>query len=640
MTTKAKSKSHSKTHRPAKPRAKARTIAPKLVVADHKVGHKASDAATTYAAFDGLTGAIMVTNPDLDIIYMNRAAHTLFGSHDETFAKLFPGFAASRLIGENIDRFHRHPSHQRAMLGDAKRLPHIADIKLGAVVLQIKASAASTGHDRIVEWEDVTEARRRDGTLLDESNQVKAIGRVQALIHFDLVGNITDVNDNFLNATGYRREEVVTKHHSMFVDPQEVRSDEYRRFWERLAAGQPFGGQFRRLGKDAREVWLQANYVPLLDPAGKAYRVVKYATDITPQKHALRDVIEVVGGLAKGDLTAEMTGAYEGDFAQLRDSVNQSMLSLRDMVGKIHEAASTITSAAGQIATGNSSLNSRTQEQSSSLEETAAGVEEMTATVKQNAGNAKEANQLAAGARDVAERGGQVVQAAVTAMSAITESSTKVADIIGVIEQIAFQTNMLALNAAVEAARAGDQGRGFAGVAAEVRNLAQRSAGAAREIKALIQDSADKVGQGAKLVYQSGETLRDIVTSVKKVSDIIGEITTASAEQATGIDQINTAVIQMDRGTQENAALVEEASSAASAMTEQADNLVELISFFRTTTGPATTHDAARPAARAARPVAPPAREPARLKAAPKPAAPPATSRRAAKPDDQDWKEF
>jgi methyl-accepting chemotaxis protein len=329
------------------------------------------------------------------------------------------------------------------------------------------------------------------------------------------------------------------------------------------------------------------------------------------------------------------------DSNSMRALIRQALLSAgHQVIEAIHDAAGTITSAAGQIATGNASLNTRTQEQSSALEETAAGIEEMTATVKQNAGNANEANQLAAGARDVAERGGQVVQSAVTAMSAITESSTKVADIIGVIEQIAFQTNMLALNAAVEAARAGDQGRGFAVVAAEVRNLAQRSAGAAKEIKSLIQDSADKVSQGAKLVYQSGETLRDIVTSVKKVSDIIGEITTASAEQATGIEQINTAVVQMDRGTQENAALVEEASSAASAMTEQAESLVELVGYFRTTRG----SEQAAPVAPARKPAARPAPAPV-VRAKPVAAAPVAkpsslTAKRKPSTDEQDWKEF
>jgi methyl-accepting chemotaxis protein len=616
------------------PRPEA-TIAPKLVVAPR------GDARSTYAAFDGLTNPIMIADHNGTIIYLNRAATALFAGHAEAFRRVFPGFDAATLVGQSIDRFHKNPSHQRGMLADASRLPHVVDIRLDSVVLQIKASAAANGADRIVEWSDVTEARRRDANLLDESNQVKAIGRAQAVIHFDLAGTITDANDNFLAATGYRREDVVGKHHSMFVDPQEVRTEDYRRFWHSLGAGTGHSGQFRRFGRDGREVWLQATYVPLIDAAGKPYRVVKYAADVTAQKHALRDVMEVVSGLAKGDLVAEMTGRYDGDFAQLRDSVNQSIRSLRDMVGKIYDAAGTINSAASQIASGNHSLNSRTQVQASSLEETAAGIEEMTATVKRNAANAKEANQLAAGARDVAERGGQVVQSAVTAMSAITESSTKVADIIGVIEQIAFQTNMLALNAAVEAARAGDQGRGFAVVAAEVRNLAQRSAGAAREIKALIQDSADKVGQGAKLVYQSGETLRDIVTSVKKVSDIIGEITTASAEQATGIEQINGAVVQMDQGTQENAALVEEATSAAAALTEQAEGLVDLIRYFRTG---ASTESVAPATRGAAAPVTRPAAPSPRPRPAPgaprRAAAKPAASAAPAKADAQEWEEF
>nr|HEX4315830.1 methyl-accepting chemotaxis protein [Kofleriaceae bacterium] len=422
----------------------------------------------------------------------------------------------------------------------------------------------------------------------EDANQVKAINRSQAVIQFKLDGTIVHANDNFLRGLGYRLDEVVGKHHSMFVDPTYARSDDYRAFWARLNDGQFDAGQYPRIGKGGRVVWIQASYNPLLDEHGKPYGVIKFATDITAQKEALAETVRVVTALAGGDLSTSMVGAYEGDFASLRDAVNQSMSSLRDMVGKIHGAANTITSAAGQIASGNASLNARTQEQSSALEETAASVEEMTATVKQNAANANQANQLASGARDVAEKGGSVVDSAVGAMAAITESSKKVADIIGVIEQIAFQTNMLALNAAVEAARAGDQGRGFAVVAAEVRNLAQRSAAAAKEIKTLIQDSADKVDQGAKLVYQSGSTLRDIVTSVKKVSDIIGEITTASDEQASGIEQINTAVTSMDRGTQENAALVEEASSAASAMTEQAQGLVDLVGFFRTGDAPAT----------------------------------------------------
>ena len=237
-------------------------------------------------------------------------------------------------------------------------------------------------------------------------------------------------------------------------------------------------------------------------------------------------------------------------------------------------------SAAGQLSQGNDDLSQRTQEQAAALEQTAASMEEMTATVKQNADNARSANQLANGARAQADRGGTVVSEAVQAMQEINESSRKIADIISVIDEIAFQTNLLALNAAVEAARAGEQGRGFAVVATEVRTLAQRSASAAKEIKELIGDSVEKVRTGSELVDSSGKVLAEIVDSVKKVSDIVAEISAASEEQSTGIDQVNNAVTQMDETTQQNAALVEEAAAASKAMQQQAQQLIAQISFF------------------------------------------------------------
>jgi methyl-accepting chemotaxis protein len=569
---------------------KKKPKARKLVAA--KIVKAVKPVMSPYAIFDGLADAVMVADSDMRVSYANHAARELFARHR------VPGIELGGSMAE--------------LLADARALPHVKRIRAGEATLQLKASPSTLVGDMLVTWHEVTDDVRRERELADQVNQVKAIARSQAVVYFNLDGTILDANDNFLAALGYRRDEIVGKHHSMFVEPAFARSDDYRRFWERLNAGQFDAAQYPRLAKGGRTVWIQATYNPLLDDDGKPYRVVKYAIDITAQKEALRDTVRVVTALAEGDLTQTMSGAYQGDFAELSEAVNKSFAALRDMVGKIHEAAGTITSAAGQIASGNASLNTRTQEQSSSLEETAASVEEMTATVKQNAANANQANQLASGARDVAEKGGKVVESAVGAMQKITESSSKVADIIGVIEQIAFQTNMLALNAAVEAARAGDQGRGFAVVAAEVRNLAQRSAAAAKEIKGLIQDSADKVSQGSKLVSASGETLREIVTSVKRVSDIIGEITTASDEQASGIEQINTAVTSMDRGTQENAALVEEATSAAAAMTDQARELVELVAFFRT----------GEPVKAVARPVrAIPVRKPAKLV-------------------DTDWKEF
>jgi methyl-accepting chemotaxis protein len=255
--------------------------------------------------------------------------------------------------------------------------------------------------------------------------------------------------------------------------------------------------------------------------------------------------------------------------------------SLVKIVGDVRTGTDSMASASSQIASGNLDLSSRTEEQASSLEETASSMEEMTSTVKQNADNARQANQLAASASEVALRGGSVVAQVVDTMSSINESSKKIVDIIGVIDGIAFQTNILALNAAVEAARAGEQGRGFAVVASEVRNLAQRSAAAAKEIKGLIGDSVEKVDLGARLVEQAGTTMDEIVDSVKRVTDIMSEITCASQEQTSGIEQINQAISQMDQVTQQNAALVEEAAAAAESLQEQAGALAQVVSVFK-----------------------------------------------------------
>jgi len=293
------------------------------------------------------------------------------------------------------------------------------------------------------------------------------------------------------------------------------------------------------------------------------------------------EVKNVVSELANGNLQQEVSTDFQGDFAVLSDAVNSSLANLRDMVHKIRGAAVSIGTSAGEIAKGNQDLSARTEEQASSLEETAASMEELTGTVRQNADNAKQANQLAASAREEAEKGGSVVANAVSAMGQINDSSKKIADIIGVIDEIAFQTNLLALNAAVEAARAGEHGRGFAVVASEVRNLAQRSAVAAKEIKVLIKDSVGKVEDGARLVNESGSTLATIVSSVKKVSDIVGEIAAASAEQSAGIDQVNKAIMQMEQVTQQNAALVEESAAASESMDEESRGLNSLIGFFK-----------------------------------------------------------
>jgi methyl-accepting chemotaxis protein-1 (serine sensor receptor) len=299
----------------------------------------------------------------------------------------------------------------------------------------------------------------------------------------------------------------------------------------------------------------------------------------------LQNAVAVAGEIANGKLDTRIEVKSQDELGILLESMRAMQEKLKEVLTGVVVGMEEVTVASDQVAQGNANLSQRTQESASSLEEVASSMEEMAGTVNQNAENAQMASQLANAARDQADKGGGVVGKAVTAMSEITVSSKKIADIIGVIDEIAFQTNLLALNAAVEAARAGEMGRGFAVVASEVRNLAGRSATAAKEIKGLIKDSVAKVEDGAKLVNDSGKTLGEIVTSVKKVTDVVAEIAAASQEQSSGIAQVNKAILQMDEMTQQNAALVEEASSASESISAQAQELRTLVAFFQVDTG-------------------------------------------------------
>ncbi|SDA55442.1 MULTISPECIES: methyl-accepting chemotaxis protein [unclassified Janthinobacterium] len=312
---------------------------------------------------------------------------------------------------------------------------------------------------------------------------------------------------------------------------------------------------------------------------------------------SLASAIGVARTIASGDLSAQISATSQDEVGQLMTAMAEMSDSLVRIVAEVRSGTESINTASGEIAAGNLDLSARTEQQAGSLEETASAMEELTATVRQNADNARQAQQMAVSASDKAAHGGEVMDDVIRTMEAIDSSSSKIADIIGVIDGIAFQTNILALNAAVEAARAGEQGRGFAVVATEVRNLAHRSATAAKEIKALISDSVAQVGQGGKLVRQAGAAMTEVVDTVRSVTDIVSEISAASVEQSTGIEEINRAITQMDEVTQQNAALVEEAAAASQSLQEQAGKLDAVVSAFTLAPGQAGAAPAAAPRA-------------------------------------------
>lgn len=365
-------------------------------------------------------------------------------------------------------------------------------------------------------------------------------------------------------------------------------------------------------------------------------------TVIDAAQQPTQEVVRIMKLVADGNLREKMQGDFKGDFGRLQDAVNESIDALRNIVDQVMESTGNIDVAAKEISQGNQDLSQRTEEQASSLEETASSMEEMTSTVKQNADNAQESNQLATAAREKAERGGTIAKQVVKAMGDIKSSSSEISDIITVIDEIAFQTNLLALNAAVEAARAGEHGRGFGVVAAEVRNLAQRSASAAKDIKKLIKNSTEKVEHGTKLVDESTETLDDIISAVKTVTDKIAEIAAASEQQSAGIDEINKAVTQLDEVTQQNAALVEEAAAAAESLDEQSGSLVDVMSFFGEAASKQAQQAKAASNGRAARPTTTAHINNNRRKPVTKPAPGhnPKPRPQHAVEDDSEWEEF
>ncbi|VXB84911.1 PAS domain-containing methyl-accepting chemotaxis protein [Brevundimonas sp. G8] len=439
-----------------------------------------------------------------------------------------------------------------------------------------------------------------DGALVELRSMMAAVERSQAVIQFDLNGTIRDANPNFLSVVGYDLSEIVGRHHRMFVDPAEAQTPAYAEFWRRLNAGEFVSEKFIRYGKGGHRVVIEASYNPILDTAGRPYKVVKFAMDVTAveEERERRAEVErqsaqvqaaIVEGTAKGlsamasgDLSYRIQEDFPGDYAVLRENFNRAMSALDEAVGVIGVNAGSMQSGAHEISSAAEDLSRRTEQQAASLEETAAALDEITATVRKTAENAQAADVVVTQGRTQAETGGVVVQKAVAAMGEIERSSDQIGQIIGVIDEIAFQTNLLALNAGVEAARAGEAGRGFAVVASEVRALAQRSAESAKEIKTLISASSGQVKDGVVLVRQSGEALTGIAGRIEEITTLMSEIRASTQEQAVGLAEVNTAVNQMDQVTQQNAAMVEESTAASLSLSREAAELAELVGRFET----------------------------------------------------------
>lgn len=574
-----------------------------IIWSRHKTKMTSKD--TLVSALNVVSANIMMADNNLIIQYVNPALQEFLQKSEDELRQVLPRFSMATLIGSNIDVFHKNPTHQRTMLG-AMTKTHAATIWVGKHAFDLTVNPLLVRGKRagfIVEWADAN-ARLLN---LDYSAQIQAIGRSQTIVSFTPDGVILTANDRFLNVMGYSLEEIEGKHHRIFVDPADHSAPAYQEFWGRLAQGEFQAAQFRRLAKGGREVWIQGSYNPILDINGKVVKVVKFATDVTDQVKFVQSVGAGLAALAKGDLQQRLTVALTPELEKVRSDFNDALSTLQDSMRRMRDSAATISTASETMRSSSDDLSARSEQQAASLEQSSASLNEITATVNRTSDSTKHAQSVAATANTAAKNAAAVMSETVVAMASLETSSSQIGQIIGTIDEIAFQTSLLALNAGVEAARAGDSGRGFAVVATEVRALAKRSAEAAKEIKTLISSSNEQVGRSVGLVGQTQAALEKIVSSVVDIDSVVRDIASSASDQAVSLQQVNSAVSDMNMATQKNAAMAQEATSITHRLATEASQMAELVNQFQVDQGgeqartPAPARKTSRPAPRALR---------------------------------------
>ncbi len=657
-------------------------------------------------ALDNVAAPVTVSDADNRLIYLNSAATQLFHDMGPALKQRHPDFDPERLIGDSVGKLF---DDRQVQADYARKLEKDTDYDVDMAGRKLRLSASPVHDDdgnyqgRVTQWldrtEELAEAKREAERRAAERREAAENQRIRVALDNVASSVVLADTERRIIYLNHAARALLGAHRAVLgrdggeFDPEHAHGARIDRLLTGIGPldGDTTDATELQLG----EVTLKVTRTPVDDNRGErlgsALELEDRTQEVAVEKeidalveaaragdlgkridtadkqgffHQLgtgfnalldqldsvfRDIAEAMRHLAEGDLTHRTDKTYAGTFGEVQQDIRKTMDNLSDILHQLRESADAIGDTSEEISAGNNSLSVRTEQQAANLEETASSMEELTSTVQHNADNAQQANQVAASARLSAEKGGEVVGNAIEAMQAIDKSSARIAEIIGVIDEIAFQTNLLALNASVEAARAGEQGRGFAVVATEVRNLASRSADAAKEIKELIQDSVEKVKTGSELVNESGERLEELVSGVRKVGDIIAEIAAASAEQSEGIAQVNNAVTSLDELTQQNAALAEQTSAASAGLLEKANQMRGLVAFFQLEAGksgasgvltPPPASAPATPKPQAAPQAAENQAETTAKSAAPAPVAPPPTAGAAAAIDDDEWEEF